>query len=300
MFDFWNNEVQDCLCKYCDKENDCNNIHCIYCGEAMPTKEERDLSQKEAKKFRKCKCGNCGHKNNCTNKFCMKCGKLLNGSMSDEELYNHVIVSLDGIVIALLAKIAKIGGRIGKPQVTFFKNSFIVLAKKRSQSEQIIDIYAQILDNEKRNLANVDTLCNKLSSMKIMRDLKIEIIRLFVELAFIDGDYKDKQEDVIFKIVHSLEIDTLIYQNIRHEFDPNDITRDKNRELTIQDCYQILNITPQDPFNVVKRNYRKLVRQYHYDSLVSKDLPDDMLDFAEDKLKLINSSYDMIKQTQEK
>jgi DnaJ like chaperone protein len=300
MFDFWNNEVQDCLCRYCDKENDCNNIYCIYCGEAMPTEEERELSQKEAKKFRKCKCENCGQKNNCKNKFCLKCGKLLGDSMSNEELYNHVIVSLDGIVIALLSKIAKIGGRIGKPQITFFKNSFVVLAKKRSQSEQIIDIYAQILDNEKRNLANIDTLCNKLASMKIMRDLKIEIIRLFVELAFIDGDYKKKQENVIFKIVNSLEVDTLIYQNIRHEFDPEDITRDKNRELSLKDCYQVLSITPKDPFNVVKRNYRKLVRQYHYDSLVSKDLPKDMLEFAEDKLKLINASYDMIKQTQEK
>jgi len=300
MFDFWNNEVEDCLCKYCDRENNCENIYCIYCGEAMPTKEEIELSKKEAKKSRKCKCGYCAHKNNCNDKFCMKCGKPLNGSMSDEELYNHVIISLDGIVIALLAKIAKIGGRIGKPQVSFFQNSFVVFANKRSQSERIINIYAQILDNEKRNLANVDTLTRKLSNMKIMRDLKIEIIRLFVELGFIDGDYKVQQENIVFKIVKYLEIDPLIYQNIRSEFDPNDIVRDRNRELTLEDCYSILNITPKDSVSVVKRNYRKLVKQYHYDSLVSKDLPLDMLKFAEDKLKLINASYDLIKQEQEK
>jgi len=300
MFDFWNNEVQDYICKYCDKVNDSDNIYCIYCGELMPTKEELALSQKEAKKFRKCKCQHCEHKNNCNDKFCMKCGKELNGTMNDEELYSHVIVSLDGIVIALLAKIAKIGGRIGKPQISFFKNSFVVLAKKRSQTEQIINIYARILDHEKRNLANVDTLCRKLSAMKIMRDLKIEIVRLFVELAFIDSDYKVKQEDIILRIVKSLDIDLLIYQNIRNEFDPDDITRDTDRELTIEDCYKILSVTPQDPINVVKRNYRKLVRQYHYDSLISKDLPNDMLEFAEEKLKIINTSYDMIKQKQEK
>jgi len=300
MFDFWNNEVEDCICKYCDKVNDCDNIHCIYCGELMPTKEELALSKKEAKKFRKCKCQHCGHKNNCNDKFCMKCGKELNGTMNDEELYNHVIVSLDGIVIALLAKIAKIGGRIGKVQVSFFKNSFVVFAKKRSQTEQIINIYAKIFDYEKRNLANIDTLCRKLSDMKIMRDLKIEIIRLFVELAFIDNDYKVKQEDIILKIVKSLDIDLVIYQNIRNEFDPNDIVRDRNRDLTIEDYYKILNVTPKDPMSVIKRNYRKLVRQYHYDSLISKDLPDDMLAFAEEKLKLINTSYDMIKQKQEK
>ena len=300
MFDFWNNEAQDYRCKYCDKINDVDNIYCIYCGELMPTKEEIKLSQQEAKKFRKCKCQHCGYKNNCNDKFCMKCGKELNGTMSDEELYNHVIVSLDGIVIALLAKIAKMGGRIGKKEVSFFQNSFIVFARKRSQTEQVINIYAKILDNEKRNLANIDTLSRKISDMKIMRDLKIEIIRLFVELAFIDDNYQPKQEKIILKIVKSLGIDMVIYRNIRNEFDPEDITRDKDRELTIEDCYKILNITPRDPFNVIKRNYRKLVRQYHYDSLISKDLPDDMLAFAEEKLKLINTSYDIIKHKQEK
>ena len=299
MFDFWNNEAEDCNCSDCKKENDCYNVFCIYCGKRLATQEEKELVQK-LKKTRKCKCNKCNHKNDCNDKFCMKCGNALNGSMSDEELYDHVIVSLDGIVIALLAKIAKIGGRIGKKEIDFFKNSFVVLAKKRSQTKQIVNIYAQILDHEKRNLANVDTLCRKLSSMKIMRDLKIEIIRLFVELGYLDKNYQVKQEDIILKVVERLDLEPLIYQNIRHEFDPDDRTLQmRDDELTLEASYKILELTPRDPANVAKRNYRRLVRQYHYDSIVSKDLPDDMIHFAQEKLKRINAAYAIIKKEQE-
>jgi len=297
MFDFWNNEAEVCICNHCEKENDCDNQFCIYCGHNLPSKEEREEARKKARSIRKCKCNKCGHKNDCNDEFCMKCGNALKGSMSDDELYEHVSVSLDGIVIALLAKTAKVGGRIGKNEIKFLQNSFAIFARKRSQGEQLIQVYSKIFDLEKNNLTNVDTLCKKLSYMKIMRDLKIEIIRLFVELAFLDENYQKRQEDIILKIVDKFELEHLIYQNIRNEFDPNDTTLDgSSDEITLEQSYTILELTPDDPPNLLKRNYRKLVRQYHYDSIVSKDLPQDMLDYAEEKLKRINAAYNLIKQ----
>jgi len=297
MFDFWNNEAEICICNHCEKENDCDNQFCIYCGHSLPTKEEREEARKKARSIRKCKCNKCGHKNDCNDEFCMKCGNALKGSMSDDELYDHVSVSLDGIVIALLSKTAKVGGRIGKNEIKFLQNSFAIFARKRSQGEQIIQVYSKIFDLEKNNLTNIDTLCKKLSYMQIMRDLKIEIVRLFVELAFLDENFQKRQEDIILKIVDKLELEHMIYQNIRNEFDPNDTTLDgDSNEISLEQSYAILELTPDDPTNLIKRNYRKLVRQYHYDSIVSKDLPQDMLDFAEEKLKRINAAYNLLKQ----
>ncbi len=42
--------------------------------------------------------------------------------------------------------------------------------------------------------------------------------------------------------------------------------------------------------STIKNNYRKLVKQYHYDSMASRDLPQDILEFAEEKAKVINSA----------
>jgi len=297
MFDFWNNEADLCFCNHCDKENDCENGFCIFCGKKLPTAQEREEKKKRARKIRRCKCEKCKYLNDCNDEFCVKCGHALKGSLSDEELYDHVTMSLDGIIVSLLAKTAKVGGKIGKNEATFITNVFTIFAKKRSQSVQIVPIYAKIFDDEKNNLSNIDTQCNKLGSMSVMRDLKIEIIRLFVELAFLDQNYNKRQEDIILKIVKKLKVEEMFYQNIRNEFDPNDSNKNTNADaLTIEQCYEILECDKNTSADIIKTNYRKLVRQYHYDNIVSKDLPKDMLLFAEEKLKRINAAYNLLKQ----
>jgi len=45
----------------------------------------------------------------------------------------------------------------------------------------------------------------------------------------------------------------------------------------------------------LKTKYRELVKNYHTDILKGKDLPKDMIEFAEEKLKSINFAYDKIK-----
>lgn len=47
----------------------------------------------------------------------------------------------------------------------------------------------------------------------------------------------------------------------------------------------------------VKKAYRKLVSQYHPDKLVSRGLPEEMMDMAKSRVREINTAYDQIKQT---
>lgn len=59
--------------------------------------------------------------------------------------------------------------------------------------------------------------------------------------------------------------------------------------------YEILESSQNDSLDTIKKNYRRLIREYHYDSIASKGLPQDMLDFAEEKTKELNEAYDAIK-----
>jgi len=47
----------------------------------------------------------------------------------------------------------------------------------------------------------------------------------------------------------------------------------------------------------IKKAYRKLVSQYHPDKLVSRGLPEEMMDIAKTRVREINTAYDQIKQT---
>ena len=60
--------------------------------------------------------------------------------------------------------------------------------------------------------------------------------------------------------------------------------------------YAELECSPNDDFSVVKKNYRRLMKEHHYDSLVSKGLPKDMLEFSEEKTKRLNEAYSAIKE----
>ncbi len=60
--------------------------------------------------------------------------------------------------------------------------------------------------------------------------------------------------------------------------------------------YAELECSQSDDFSVVKKNYRRLMKEHHYDSLVSKGLPKDMLEFSEAKTKRLNEAYAAIKE----
>lgn len=60
--------------------------------------------------------------------------------------------------------------------------------------------------------------------------------------------------------------------------------------------YEVLESKPTDSMDEIKKNYRRLIREYHYDSIASKDLPEDMLKFAEQKTKILNEAYSAIKE----
>ncbi len=64
---------------------------------------------------------------------------------------------------------------------------------------------------------------------------------------------------------------------------------------TVNNHYEILESQPTDSMDVIKKNYRRLVKEYHYDSIASKDLPKDMLKFAQKKTQDLNEAYEAIK-----
>lgn len=66
------------------------------------------------------------------------------------------------------------------------------------------------------------------------------------------------------------------------------------RKQGIEQYYEILQCDKYASHEVIKKNYRTLIRQYHYDALLSKDLPKDILDFAQERAKMINEAYEQL------
>jgi hypothetical protein len=60
--------------------------------------------------------------------------------------------------------------------------------------------------------------------------------------------------------------------------------------------YEVLESSKTDSMDVIKSNYRRLIKEYHYDSIASKNLPPDMVKFAKEKTQSLNEAYSAIKE----
>jgi len=104
--------------------------------------------------------------------------------------------------------------------------------------------------------------------------------------------YKNKEE-VIYEIGGNLNIP-------QHELD-NLITTLKNNNKNNQskqikkDPYSILGCKSNDSIEVIKKQYKISIRKYHPDYLQSKDLDNDFIEFAKNKIQEINEAYSIIK-----
>ncbi len=76
----------------------------------------------------------------------------------------------------------------------------------------------------------------------------------------------------------------------------NNYTRATN---SLNKYYEVLESNERDSMDIIKSNYRRLIKQYHYDSIASKNLPEDMIKFAEQKTQSLNEAYAAIKETRE-
>jgi hypothetical protein len=63
----------------------------------------------------------------------------------------------------------------------------------------------------------------------------------------------------------------------------------------MENYYTILGCTKDDDMDIIKKSYRKLMKEYHYDSNVSKNLSAEIIKEYEEKSQKINEAYTAIK-----
>ena len=236
-----------------------------------------------------CKCENCGKNIKCDDEFCIYCGAKNSHqeayvdtqntqSNTDKEFdytppkeekqhynYYEVLDDLDGIVVALMAKVAKSNGIISSDEATFISQRYLELAKLTNKTQDVIDIYEEIFNREKDRIDNLNEYAQKLASLDEAPKAYILILE---ELSDVDGDNR-----ILDEIKDAMKFNT----NVNSSY------------------YEILNSKPTDDWETIKKNYKELVKEYHYDKLASKSLPKDLLEYAENKLKEINEAYDALK-----
>ncbi|NPA55384.1 MAG: DnaJ domain-containing protein [Epsilonproteobacteria bacterium] len=165
-----------------------------------------------------------------------------------------------------MAKVAKSNGIISTKEAEFISQRYAELAKLTNKTEDVIDIYEEIFQREKDRLDNLEEFARKLRALD--EAPKAYILKILNQLSEVDGD-----RSVVDKIIELMNY----------------------KQPTSSDYYEILGVSVDDDWDTIKKKYKELVKQYHYDKLASKNLPPDLLQYAQERLKQINQAYDAIK-----
>lgn len=205
-------------------------------------------------------------------------------SQERSDLSNNEQAQLTFFVAAfsMLAKLAKADGRICEKEITtiekFINDDLQLNAESRKVAIDIFKIAAESLDSfDNFAIQFYDQFHSQPRFLEIMLDLLLRV-------SIADGVFAENEESLVLSAVRIFHYRTEDYLKLKAKY-----IDDSDR------YYAVLGCDRTDSNEFVKKQYRKLVTEYHPDKIASKGLPEEFSKFASDKFREIQEAYEIVK-----
>ncbi|KAA3620774.1 MAG: co-chaperone DjlA [Proteobacteria bacterium] len=134
---------------------------------------------------------------------------------------------------------------------------------------------------------------------------RINLVRFFLEIqvmtAMADGALHERERVALLDIAERLGFPRALFENLLHVasgFDPSSAAAGgRAAKDVIREAYAVLGVSAGDDDATVKRAYRRLMNQHHPDKLVSRGLPEEMIEIANKKSQEIRKAYETIRES---
>ena len=131
------------------------------------------------------------------------------------DLSNHEA----GLLISLMAKVAKADGRVCELEAELLKHTFNDIASHFENSDEIRDKLKALYAKEKESFDNMIIICEKLYSLTRNDYTKrIKIMEYLLNLAFIDKEFSNTEKMITEDISNALKIRIEDFDNMIKTF----------------------------------------------------------------------------------
>ena len=201
-----------------------------------------------------------------------------------------------GLLVALMAKVAKADGSVCELEAEVLKHTFTDISSHFINNDEVRDQLKEIYSKEKESFDNTLELATKYYKLT-KRDYskRLKVMEYLLNLAFIDGDFSSTELMITEDISNTLEIKRADFENMVNQFEVFYKNRAQDKATTLEDAYAILEASEDDDFSSIKKKYRTLVRKYHPDIVTGQGADQSTIDQANTKLQDINEAYEIIK-----
>jgi DnaJ like chaperone protein len=184
---------------------------------------------------------------------------------------------------SMLAKLAKADGNISKEEIDSVEMFMDRDLNLNSQSRRLaVNIFNAAVQSDESFDGFARQFYQQFRYEPQILELMIDIM---LRVSVADGILSPSEEELIVAAVRIFDFSDGQYQKIRSKY-----LKDVDK------YYAVLGCNRQDPFEKIKKQYRKLVFEYHPDKVASKGLPQEFTKFAADKFREIQQAYEHIKE----
>lgn len=200
-----------------------------------------------------------------------------------------------GLFVALMAKVAKADGRIDSLEAELIGNTFTDIANAFSRPDAVREKLKVIFNREKQRTHDIDTVLLQLQNATRGRPQeRLSMYAFLANLAYIDGTLSHGEEHILAKTAAFLQIDPAQADAILQRF--ASLYKAGPTRKSLEEAYVLLEATPDEPMQSIKKKYRALVKQYHPDLMKAKGADEVYIADATQKMQEINAAYEMIKE----
>ncbi|RZB37009.1 MAG: DnaJ like chaperone protein [Desulfobacteraceae bacterium Eth-SRB2] len=183
---------------------------------------------------------------------------------------------------SMLAKLVKADGQVSKEEINAVENFMVYDLNLNPESKRLAtNIFHTAIDSPDNFNAFAGQFYNQFRSQYQMLDLMIDIL---VRVSVADGRLNPNEEKLILSAVRIFNFNDEKYRKLKSKYIQN-----------VEKYYAVLGCDRNDSNEHIKKQYRKLVSDYHPDKIASKGLPEEFGKFASDKFREIQSAYEEIK-----
>ncbi len=206
---------------------------------------------------------------------------------------------------SIMGHIAKADGRVSEDEIAMARQIMEHMQLDTEQKKAAI----QLFNEGKKTGFDLDGV---LLQFKQAAHRRTTLLQMFMEIqlhaAYADGKMDASEQAIInrmasqlgFSARHIEQLSALVRSNLgldggagyyggRHS--------GKSHSALLKEAYEMLGISKAATDAEVKKAYRRMMNQHHPDKLVSKGLPEEMIQLATEKTQQIKAAYELIKKS---
>ncbi len=181
-------------------------------------------------------------------------------------------------LIVLSAKLSKADGQVSKEEL-------VAVRDKLKIPDNEIEQVGKIFNKAKEESTGYEPYAQQISQIyKNNLNVLEEVINILFYIAEADGNISQSEMNMIQHIAEIFGLNDTQFNSIKE-------SRKSSDKLN---PYIVLGCNPDDNLQNIRKKYLKLSKEHHPDLLISKGVPQEVIEESKKKMRSINSAWDQI------